>query len=530
MVIAKAPRAGRRGTDTAGLLRYLFGRGRANEHTDPHVVASSLPEWVRGGEFAERLGRRGGIAQLARLLEAHRLNHQIAVPGGHVYHCPISLSAADGELGEQRWAELAEDAVSAMGFGPDEHGRGGCEWVAVHHGRSAAGNDHLHLVINLVNSSGEIAETYQDWPRWRAWCQRVEHTYGLTPTSPARTGRAGSSRGLRERTRRVARVNVEAERGRLRRLVQAAAVDAASELEFIAGLSARQVAVRARTDAAGRVIGYAVARPDSHRWISASTLRRDLSLPRLRARWQIAVSPAAAAAGWAHPERLPAVPRAAGEHTWPGLLEQLDQAHAQLQQALARPRGSYGGGAGPAHQLAGQLAEVLTVLLPSEARRDGPLHRAHEHLTRAAQPPPRLRHQGTRMLAPALTAAGDLLAHAPTPEAAVLATAVLTVTALVALLAEFVAGHRLHEAARGHIATAGQLLGEHPLVAEQQHPRRGRARTAAAQAATSALTPPARSPQPPRATGTGSPAAPRRRPTSPPRPQRQQNQPPQRGR
>ena len=28
-----------RGTNASGLLRYLYGLGQANEHTDPHLVA-----------------------------------------------------------------------------------------------------------------------------------------------------------------------------------------------------------------------------------------------------------------------------------------------------------------------------------------------------------------------------------------------------------------------------------------------------------------------------------------------------------
>lgn len=30
-----------RGSDPAGLVRYLFGRGRRNEHTDQHLVCAS---------------------------------------------------------------------------------------------------------------------------------------------------------------------------------------------------------------------------------------------------------------------------------------------------------------------------------------------------------------------------------------------------------------------------------------------------------------------------------------------------------
>lgn len=524
MVIAKAPTGGRYGTDTAGLLRYLFGPGRANEHTDPHILASSLPEWVRGGEFAARLGHRGGIAALARLLDAHQLNHQVTAPGGHVYHCSISLPAADGALGEQRWAELAEDAIAEMGFGPDEQGRGGCEWVAIHHGRSTGGNDHVHLVVNLVTSSGQLARTQRDWPRWRSWCRRVEHRYGLTPTAPAGAGRAGSSRAVRERTRRLAGLDVEAERTWLREQVAAAALDAASELEFLAGLSARGVAFRSRHGVAGRVTGYAVAGPDRARWVSASTLRRDLSLPRLRRRWQIPIAARDAALAWNQPERLPTLQRAASEHTWSPLVTQLQQARRELEQLLAQPAR---GGAGPIHHMAAQLAEITTVLAASEDR-GGPLHRAAEHLARAGQYPGRWRHRPWTPLAPALALAGDLLAAAPTPEGAVLAAVVAATTVLVGLLARWASQRAVHTAALGELHSAAELLDQHPL-AEPKHSSRGpstaRSR-AAATAAAPALQPPARRSS--RAASTTS--TPRPRAVPPKRSTQSRREPPQRGR
>jgi hypothetical protein len=51
-------------TSSTGLIRYLFGRGRANEHADPHLVAS----W---NDFAPDPGRNldHTTAQLARQLD-----------------------------------------------------------------------------------------------------------------------------------------------------------------------------------------------------------------------------------------------------------------------------------------------------------------------------------------------------------------------------------------------------------------------------------------------------------------------------
>ncbi len=57
-----------RGNGVAGVLRDLFGPGRAHEHTDPHVVA----RWDDYGTLipAEGCPDQTGRRQLARLLES----------------------------------------------------------------------------------------------------------------------------------------------------------------------------------------------------------------------------------------------------------------------------------------------------------------------------------------------------------------------------------------------------------------------------------------------------------------------------
>jgi hypothetical protein len=42
-VVAVIGRVQRRGNDVRQLLYYLYGRGRYNEHKDPHLVAGWLP-------------------------------------------------------------------------------------------------------------------------------------------------------------------------------------------------------------------------------------------------------------------------------------------------------------------------------------------------------------------------------------------------------------------------------------------------------------------------------------------------------
>jgi hypothetical protein len=290
-VIAKAPENGKRGADTYGLLGYLFGPGRANEHSDPHLVAAWDPDWLAGGAFAQQ--HRGWLARLGREVDAAMTGHSVSVPGGHVYHVVLSIPRPDGALGDVVWRELVDEAVERMGFGPDAEGRGGCRWVAVHHGPSKEGNDHVHLVVNLVRGDGRIADTYRDWPRWRQWCLDVERRLGLTPTSPA--NKTAPRRPTRAETEKAVRLRRGVtSREYLRGVVRVAATRANSAAEFVALLSAESlVSVEPRWAADGRLGGYRVALSGDHSrssrdgrvWFGGSQLARDLSAPKLEHRW-----------------------------------------------------------------------------------------------------------------------------------------------------------------------------------------------------------------------------------------------------
>ncbi|RCO08042.1 relaxase, partial [Bacilli bacterium] len=36
-----------------------------------------------------------------------------------------------------------------------------CAWLAVHHGQSKDGNDHIHIAVNLVREDGRRASIHQ---------------------------------------------------------------------------------------------------------------------------------------------------------------------------------------------------------------------------------------------------------------------------------------------------------------------------------------------------------------------------------
>jgi hypothetical protein len=193
---------------------------------------------------------------------------------------------------------LVDEAIDRMGFGPDAEGGGGCRWVAVHHGPSAAGNDHVHLVVNLVCGDGRIADTYRDWPRWRAWCLDVEARLGLTQTSPA--NKTAPLRPTRAETEKAVRMGREqSSRDYLRQIVRTAATRASGVDEFIALMRENGVRIDPRWSAAGQLAGYRVALPidrsdsstDGLVWFGGARLARDLFAPKLMARWASASAP-----------------------------------------------------------------------------------------------------------------------------------------------------------------------------------------------------------------------------------------------
>ena len=273
-----------RGDSIGRTIRYLFGPGRHNEHTHPHLIAAWDTAWLDDAALVASLATRAGRAKLIAALDAPRVLHEVQVPGGHVYHVPLSIPAEDGLLGDARWRQVVEEAMDRLGFGPDAEGRGCCRWVAVHHGLSAHGNDHVHVVVQLVRGDGRIANLYRDWPKWDAVCQAAEQRWNLTRTRRAGAGERPLSRPEVERAKRTGQHPTRRE---LAHRVRAVAAATSSEPGFLAELRRSGVLVEPRMSGE-RVVGYRVALAADGAdplWLSGSQLHRDLSLPRLRARW-----------------------------------------------------------------------------------------------------------------------------------------------------------------------------------------------------------------------------------------------------
>ena len=274
-----------RGQDVAGLIRYLYGPGRREEHTDPHIIAGYRPP----ADIEPPL-RANGSHDFRRLAGLLRLPHDTLGKWGYatpVWHCPMRAAPDDRLLSDAEWAAIARDVMHRTGLCPGGQEDDAVRWIAIRHGP-----DHIHLVAMLARQDRTRPRIVNERYRVRDACIAAEQRYGLRSTSPAdRTAARCPSRSETGKATRHGRD--EPPRTTLRRHVTTAAASAASAEEFFARLDQAGILVRLRysTRNPGQVTGYAVAFPDDTArngepvWYGGGKLAADLSWPKLAQRW-----------------------------------------------------------------------------------------------------------------------------------------------------------------------------------------------------------------------------------------------------
>lgn len=288
-----------------GLMVYLAGDGRSNEHEEQHLVAGDSAIMAQHGYsvldrntallIAKSLDvprRAFGVEVLRMVKDSDPVTGEVTSKrvAGDVWHCSLSLRAEEGQLSDEKWGVIAQDFADRMGF-TEVSGKAACRWVAVRHGLSKNGNDHVHIAVSLVREDGTKATTHNDFTRAQEVCRDLEVEYGLEQLESR--GQGLGERGVKpaERERATRTHTVEVDAHKMERTVRAAATASVDEGEFVRRLRRGGVLIRPRF-AAGRddvVSGYSVAvrLPAGEKpiWYGGGRLARDLTLPRLREGW-----------------------------------------------------------------------------------------------------------------------------------------------------------------------------------------------------------------------------------------------------
>jgi hypothetical protein len=274
-----------RGEHVEPLLYYLFGPGRHEEHTDPHIVAG----WRHPADLEPPLrpdGKRDFTKLVGLLLQPQAALGKRAY-ARPVWHCSMRAAPEDRMLSDDEWAQIACEVMHRTELSPYGQEGEAVRWVAVRHG-----DDHIHVVAMLARQDG--GKPSLSWERYkvRAACIAAEQRCGLRSTAPA--DRTAAHRPTRAENEKAARRGLdEAPRITLRRQVATAAASANNEQEFFTRLDQAGILVRKRFSVKnpGEVTGYSVALPgDTTKdggpvWYGGGKLAADLTWPKLRQRW-----------------------------------------------------------------------------------------------------------------------------------------------------------------------------------------------------------------------------------------------------
>ena len=104
-----------RGTDMRRLLYYLYGPGKANEHTDPQLVAG----------FGDPADAGAGTRDAERSRDFRRLTGLLTQPlaalnGDNytqpVWHCALRAAPEDRMLSDAEWARVAAHVMDRTGL------------------------------------------------------------------------------------------------------------------------------------------------------------------------------------------------------------------------------------------------------------------------------------------------------------------------------------------------------------------------------------------------------------------------------
>ncbi|MGW2565360.1 relaxase/mobilization nuclease domain-containing protein [Streptomyces sp. NPDC001537] len=421
------------GSNTRGLVAYLYGPGRQDEHHDPHIVAGfsmlGMPDPGRD-EYAT-------LTELARYLdEPVRLrNSEFGKKvTDHVWHCPVRAAPEDRYLSDAEWGEIAQSIVQAAGIAPPGDDLG-CRWIAVRHA-----DDHIHILATTVREDGRRPKLHDSGLRLGDACREIEKVYGLRRLKKGdRTGARRPTQAEMHKAERLGWDQTSAEW--LQDRIRAAIPHVTGAEEFIAYLEASGVEVQVRRGPSGDLLGYAAGRPGDVNeageqiYHPGSKISPDLSLPKIKARLESS-----------RPEEHPTARRNRPTTPWHQATDALDT----LQTDLADDAHAQ------AHITAlGELLEATAQKAPANLRAE--LQAASKAFARAQRSQIRAEDRAAHTLR---NAARDIVHTATGPDGSALAALVA------ALVWATIVAERWHEAkSHAHQADAARQAVQHLQMA-----------------------------------------------------------------
>ncbi|WP_343320535.1 hypothetical protein AAFM46_16765 (plasmid) [Arthrobacter sp. TMP15] len=311
----------KKGHRMIGLVQYLAGPGRANEHTDIHVVCSS--ELIATVSDGMELDAQSTMALGHEMNHPKKVYHPENSKRAQVFHVSLSLDPTQGVKDDDFWDTMVREYLHDMEMDGTD-GKPPMRWTAIRHGVSSNGNDHVHIAVSMIREDGTWWNADKDFMRSSATLRTIEKKHCLRILgqgvktrgyaegelqSVARrramakhTHEANQSAGmvpwsLLDRTSREHMITeqalVEQPRFEIALKVRAAGAGSRSEAEYVRRLRGNSLLVRPyfAKGGTGKVAGYSVAmRPTQGErpiWYGGGTLAKDLSLPALRAGWPV---------------------------------------------------------------------------------------------------------------------------------------------------------------------------------------------------------------------------------------------------
>ncbi|QMU74601.1 mobilization protein [Streptacidiphilus sp. PB12-B1b] len=344
------------GSKTRGLLAYLYGPGRQDEHLDPHIVAGfamlAVPDPGRD--------QHATLTQLARYLDEpvrlrnSELGQKIT---DHVWHCPVRAAPEDRYLSDAEWGEIAERIVRAAGIAPEGDDLA-CRWIAVRHA-----DDHIHILATTVREDGRRPKLHKSGERAGAECREIERNYGLRQLGTGDgTAAKRPTQGEMHKAKRLGWQ--QPAREWLDERIRAAIPHAADIEELFAYLQAEGIEVKLRSLPSGDLAGYSAARPGDLKkdgqpnYIPGSKIAPDLSFPQLKAQLEDG-----------QPEEHPTARRNRPGTPWTRATDALDTLHANLADSHQSGSGDDDGALAQAQITAlGELIEATSQTAPAELR------------------------------------------------------------------------------------------------------------------------------------------------------------------